>query len=263
VDKRIVLSCAVLFLTLSATVRAERFYSGVPFHDIFPTPSGIIFPSLDSAAGINPAALPQHYKTTAMTIDYSPPPGGNGAHDYDVALASGDKSYGLGIGYQGQYDNFPTHSLYMGGGFSTSNASLGLNLRFPNLSQNLSPSTDIGMIADTKTDVLLGIVIYNLQDEAQPDLGIGFGKEKKYHFEINLILPPVSQIGQSGADFIILAATTVYASVFGISFKTSYSTATSVVNQSVSLMIDLAKKWGVLAEYDTPNRTFYGFYFLL
>jgi hypothetical protein len=262
VVKRILTCCAAVLLLVSTTARAERFYSGVPFHDIFPTPSGIIFPSLTSAAGVNPAGLPQRHKTTALTLDYSPAPG-DGVQDYDVALAFADKNYALGVGYEGSYNNSPSHSAYMGGGFSTATASLGLGLRFPNLGNSLSPSTDIGMIFDTKTDVLVGVVIYNLQNQAQPDVGIGFGKDKKYHFEINLLLPPVSTIGQSGADFVVLAATTVYASIFGISFKTSYSTATSSVSQSVSLMIDLTRKWGVLVEYDTPNRTFYGMYFLL
>jgi len=242
----------------------ERFFYGLPVHEVFPTPSGIIFPSLLTAAGVNPAALPQRGRAaTALGINYSPPPGGSGAHQYSASLGTGDKKTGLGVGYTGSMDNSATHGVFLGGGFRAESTSIGIGFRDLDLNEGgFAPETDLGIIAETGSDVTLGLVLYHLEDQPQLDFGVGFGNNRNYNFEINLLLPPVRDAFSPGANYTITAATTVYTRFFGVSFKSSYQTATSDVNQSVAALVWLMKTFAITIQYSSPNRSYYGMIFL-
>lgn len=245
-------------MCLSSVVRAEgKYFPILPIYDIFPTPSGIVYPGLLNAAGVNPAGLPQLKKVTALSVQYSPAPG-TGSHQYSAALATADKRLGLGVGYMGSMQNVATHGLFLGGGFRSESTALGLSLRDNDFSDGFNPQVDLGMIARTSSEISFAVVLYRLEQTPQLDVGVGFGKDKNYNFELNLLLPGFSSVAQPGANYIITAATTVYANWFGISFKSSYSTQTSSVTQTVSLDIWLAKKMALTLQYSSPNRTYYG-----
>lgn len=240
----------------------DGFNAAIPSHSIFPIPTGIIFPSLLTAAGINPAALPQrNVSATAMAINYSPPPGG-GPHQAEFDIAKGDKRMGLGAGYIGSYDtngSNPTHSVFLGGGFRSESTSLGIAMRDGDLKNGFSPDTDIGILAQGPADLTYGLVLYHMDRSPQLDLGVGFGKDKFYNFEINVLMPPIKSAFQPGASYTFTAATTVYASIFGISFVSSYTTVPAQVTQGVSFLVWLSRDLAVTIQYRSPNRSYYGF----
>lgn len=238
----------------------DDFYAALPTHGVFPTPSGILFPSLFTAAGVNPAALPQKDKKVfGLGINYSPPI--NETHEYTAALAYGDKTYGWGVGYTGSLKNTASHGVYLGGGFRTKSTAIGLSFRDLDLRSG-RPSTDLGIIAGTDGDVLLGLVLYHIDNSPQLDVGLGFGNQKNYNFEVNLLMPTISNLFTAGNDYVITAATTVYASIFGLSFRTSYFTSSSKVTQSVSVMLQVSKTLSFTVQYESPNRPYYGMIFL-
>jgi len=255
-------SC-LLIGSLTATAHAEgsHFMSGLPIHDVYPVPSGIMFPSLFTAAGVNPAALPQQDKpASGISLAYSPPAGG-GDHEYSLSVASATKTFGWGVSYDGLYDNSPTHGLDAGIGFRSTSSAIGIGLRDADL-MNASPQTDIGFLTGTDSDVSVGLVLYHIDASPQLDVGVGFGQGKNYNFELNLLLPAISDLFRAGSNYSLTAATTVYVSVFGLSFKSSYQTLTSSVFQSVSILMYLTKSISINLQYDSPNRTFYGMTFL-
>lgn len=258
---KLVFLLAIFLWGLPAQAR-DGFGAAIPSHSIFPTPSGIIFPSLLTAAGNNPAALPQRITPAkVMALNYSPPPGG-GAHQYAVDFATGDKRIGLGAGYIGSVDPSSgpaNHSIFLGGGFRSESTSLGISLRDGDLKNGFSPETDIGVIAQGPADLTYGLVLYHMDRSPQLDLGIGFGKDKSYNFEINVLMPPIKSAFQPGAAYTFTAATTVYASIFGISFVSSYTTVPAQVSQGVSFLVWLSKNLGVTIQYRSPNRSYYGF----
>ena len=249
----------LILIFSSSAVAGESFNSALPFHNIFPKSGGIIFPSLLTAAGVNPAALPQkNSATTALGFSYSPPPGGSGPHEFGGALARGDKRMGLGVGYLGSMQNALSSAVYLGGGFRSESTSLGLGLRDSDLGDGFAPETDIGIIASGTSELAFGLVMYNLQDSPQIDFGIGFGKDKSYNFEVNVLMPNLSTAFQQDAAYTITAATNVYASIFGVSFSSSYRTFPAEVTQSVSLMIRIFKDFALTIQYRSPNRSYYG-----
>lgn len=237
----------------------DKFQTGLPIHDIFPVPSGIIFPSLLTAAGVNPAGLTNRgRRVSAMGLSYTPAPTTGGSHAYSLSYASGDKKYGWGLGYLGSYGNSATHGLYAGAGFQTELTAIGLSLRNNDIATAVAPETDLGIIIGTKSDITLGLVFYKLQSSPQLDFGIGFGNQKTYNFEINLLLPPLGTVFQSSSDYVVTAATTVYAYIFGLSFRSSYSTKSSQVTQTVSVLIKVMKNVALTVQYQSPNRSYYG-----
>ena len=242
----------------TAAFAEEKYFPTLPTFDIYPTPSGIVYPSLLDAAGVNPAGLPQSKKVTALGIEYSPSPGSGSPHEYSAAFATGDTRFGFGAGYVGSLSTYATHGMYMGAGFRTESTSIGLDIRNPDFSTGFSPQVDLGIIAKTASDISIGLVLYKLEQAPQLDVGLGFGKDKNYNFELNLLLPVFSNVFQPGANYILTAATTVYAGWFGISFKSSYLTETSSVTQTVSLDVWVSKKLALTLQYSSPNRTYYG-----
>ena len=255
------LNHSILFILICCAVShgQDVNLNAVPIDEVFPVTSGIIFPSFLTAAGVNPAALPQKGKGgSVLGLDYSPAPGGDGAHQYSLGVASGDSRVGGGIGYRGTFQKSATHALFAGAGFRSESTSIGVSLRMPDLSKGFSPQTDLGILTSTKSDVTFGLVMYHLESSPQIDVGLGFGKDKNYEFEINILLPAVGSLFQANSEFVLTAATTVYASIFGLSFNSSYNTHTSEVSQSVSLLIWFFKNCGVTLQYRSPNRSYYG-----
>lgn len=249
-----------LWLAFSTHVfAADNFQRMIPIHEIFPTPSGIVYPSLLTAAGVNPAALPQKAgKVKALGAAYSPAPGGSGSHLGSISYGVADKTKGLGLGWKTDIDSRMSNGIFIGGGFRSESTSIGIGLRDTDLDNGLNPEVDIGILAGTGTDLTLALAIYRLQASPQIDFGIGFSNDKNYTFELNLLLPPVGTALQAGSEYIVTAATTVYASIFGLSFSSSYSTRTSHVSQSVSVLIKVMKKVNFTIQYRSPNRSYYG-----
>lgn len=245
-------------LTLSAvSFGKEMFNAGLPVHNVFPTVQGILFPSMLTAAGVNPAALPQRGKSlTALGINYSPPPNGQD-HQYSVDIASGNKTMGLGGGYLGSLGDNPSNGIFLGGGFKAASTSLGLGLRDTNINDGFVPQSDLGIIANG-TDLSYGVVLYHMESSPQLDFGIGLGKDKNYNFEINVLLPPMATAFREGAAYTLTAATTVYAGIFGLSFTSSYTTSPPEVSQAVSLLVWVFKNMAVTIQYRSPNRSYYG-----
>lgn len=251
---------AIFFWTLPVYAR-EGFGPAIPSHSIYPIPSGIIFPSLLTAAGVNPAALPQKSNEVAsFGINYSPPPSG-GPHQAGINIAKGDRRLGLGAGYIGSVEpaGAAIHSVFLGGGFRSESTSLGISMRDGDLKNGFSPETDIGILAQGPADLTYGLVLYHMDRSPQIDLGVGFGKERSYNFEINVLMPPIKSAFQPGASYTFTAATTVYASIFGLSFVSSYTTVPAQVTQGVSFLIALSRDFAITIQYRSPNRSYYGF----
>lgn len=246
------------FFHAALTLGGERFSAALPTHTIFPTTTGIIFPSLLSAAGINPAALPQRgAPATAFGVNYSPPPGGQ-QHEYSASFATANKQYGLGLGTLGGAGDTASNAVFAGAGFRSESTSLGLAIRDDNLSDGFTPQTDIGVIA-AGSELSYGLVLYHLESAPQLDFGLGFGKDKSYNFELNVLMPPFGSMFTPGSAFTFTAATTVYVGIFGISFVSSYVTNPAQVSQGVSALVWIFKNFGLTIQYRSPNRSYYGF----
>ncbi len=257
--RRVFLQVAFLsvgLLSVASYGENHHFMAGLPIHDVFPVPSGIIFPSLFTAAGVNPAALPQDKPVSGLSAAFSPSPSG-GENQYSLGVASASRNFGWGINYEGIYNHSPTHGIDAGVGFRTTSASLGVAIRDSNVTSG-SPQVDIGFLTDASNEVSIGLVLYKIDASPQLDVGVGFGRGKNYSFELNLLLPGISSLFKAGSNYTFTAATTVYVSIFGLSFKSSYQTFTSQVFQSVSILMYLSNKFSINLQYDSPNRTFYG-----
>lgn len=218
-----------------------------------------------TAAGVNPAALVLPSGDSSQTghsglgLTYSPPI--NNTQEYSAVFASQQKNYGFSLGYDGSFDGAATHGVYAGAGFRAESTQIGIALRDPNLAANQGPSTDLGFIVQTgNPNVKMGLVLYHIDNQPQADLGFGFGNQRDYNFEINVLMPPINALFAGSSTYVITAATTVYASIFGLSFKTSYSTngPSPRVEQSAALLLKLWDGFSLTVQYDSPNRTYYG-----
>ncbi len=249
-------------LTFSANAYAEfNNHFGVGIHDEFPSASGIIFPSLFTAVGVNPAALPQPEEVSGISASFSPPPGGSGANEYGLSVASGDKSFGWGVNYEGSYQGSAISGIDAGIGFRTYSAAMGLAVRDSNVIGG-TPETDLGILSGFDGPITLGVVLYHIDTSPQADLGIGFSESKRYNFELNFLLPAITDITKPGANYQVTAASTVYLGIFGLKLITSAQSQAPTLYQSVSVAVKLSRRVFLNAQYDTPNRTFFGFTYL-
>jgi hypothetical protein len=66
--RKFILIVAAMCLSAAAFAE-EKYFPVLPTYDIFPTPSGIVYPALLNAAGVNPAGLPQQKKVSALGIE--------------------------------------------------------------------------------------------------------------------------------------------------------------------------------------------------
>lgn len=232
----------------------------LPLATIFPTPTGIIFPAVSIAAGVNPAALPQLKRIAALEFSYAPPPSSGERHDYFTSFSSSNPHYGIGAGYLGSYQGELSQGYFFGGGVRAETLSVGLSLRNTNIATG-SPEGDLGIIADYGKDFAAGIVFYGLQASPQIALGFGVGRGKNYQFEANILLPQLSTLFTPESDFTLVAASMVNLGFFSLSFKSSYRYATSEVNQSVSALFWFFKTVATVIQYSSPNRSYYGLIF--
>lgn len=253
---------AIVFLATTQCAIAEKGSVGhvanLPIGTIFPTPTGIVFPGFNIAAGVNPAALPRLLPTTSVELSYSPSPGVDQTHDYFASFAKANKQIGFGAGYLGSMGTTPTQGAFAGLGFRTQTVGLGIDLRNNNIG-NDSLHSDLGLLADYGKDFEFGLVLHGLDSSPRMDVGLGFGRDKNYTFEINLLFPAFNEIfGGAGSNYVVTVASNVNISFFGFSFKSSYSTATSEVTQTVSALVWIGKTLGLTLQYSSPNRSYFG-----
>lgn len=233
-----------------------------PAASVFPASGGILFPGLNVAAGVNPAALTEPGKAGAAQLAYSPALVPGDSSQYFVSGALSRKNLGFGLGYDGFSQNGALiNGGFIGAGFGIDPISLGLALRQLNLNGILAPSVDIGFRIGEGSGPVGGFVLYDLNSAAQLDLGIGWAVKKKYNVELNVLVPPFADLNDG---FIVTAAATVNAaSIFNVYFRVSFLTLPSTTSETVGLSAALSDNFNLLIQYTTPRVWTAGFTVLI
>lgn len=221
---------------------------------------GIVFPNLNQAVFVNPAALnPQ--KGRALQATYTPPLTAtqNDLHDYDLSFASSSKDFGAGIGYLGTYQNGTmTHGMYAAGSFSISDLSLGVGLEEQNLDDTESAGMYAGLNYAVTRDLNVSVVGRDLTSSS-PMLSAGFGWEKrgKYNLEVNVDLPALDQLSSSA--YVVSLIGGLYAGRFGAQFTTRYFVDTDTYDNSVTGLVSPTDDLDIMATIDIGATTTYRF----
>lgn len=226
---------------------------------IFPIPAPILFPSFTTAAGTNPAALGLSGKVAALQGAFSPGQNSSG-QEYYAGLAASSQKMGVGLGYLGDKNGSKmTNNVFAGAGFKIDPVALGIGLRQFDTSGKLSPNVDLGLIAGEGgsggggggNGLRFGFVVYNLNVASQLDAGIGFSGGKKYNMEVNVLLPPFSNMD---AGYVFTIAGTVYAAdVVGLTFNSSYNSTSKDYLHTVGINAWLWEPVCVFVQFSTPR----------
>lgn len=223
-------------------------------------PGGIIFPNLNQAVLLSPAAInPQ--KGRSLQAVYTPPLSAtqNGLHDYELSFASSSKDFGAGIGYTGTYQSGAlTHGMYAAGSFSISDLSIGLGMEEQNLSDSVDAIMYAGLNWAITRDVNVGVVARDITSSA-PTFSAGFGWEKrgKYNLEVNVDLPPINQLSSSAYTVSMIGG--LYAGMFGAQFTTRYFIATDTYGNAVTGLFSPTEDIDIMATVDIGTTTTYKF----
>ncbi len=230
----------------------------LPAGFVYPTPTGIIFPSFLTANGINPASLGKQ-KGRAIELLYSPPPSGSNSHAYVASFATSQKKLGLGLSYWGSHNRGSlSHGAVVGSGFSFDSVAVGLGLRDPSIAGNYDPSVDFGLIGEIGNGTFLGGVLYGLDSTPVLDLGIGYQAGKKYHLEANIVFPQFSLIGKSNSIYILTLGTLVSAGVVSFSFQTSYYTVLKTFTHAVGGAVQVGEAIALTVQFISPASFTFG-----
>lgn len=247
----------VFFLTLASVgwAKGGTVSHPIPAGQPFPTPTGILFPSITSAGGTNAAALPLAGKLTAVQAGYSKGTSSD-PEQYLASVAATSKNFGLNLGYLGtKVGGSQVNGGFVGAGFFLQPVAMGINLRDDDVNGGASPSVDLGLIANEQKNFTFGFVVYNLNTAAQLNAGIGFGGGKKYNMELNVLLPPFSN---SNGTTAVTAAGTIYAGEsVGISFRTTYFSQSKTYEHCFGVAGWLTETLSLFAQFTTP-RTWTG-----
>jgi hypothetical protein len=220
---------------------------------IFPRPTGILYPGLPEAAGVNPAALAMGKKITAIQGAYTPSLQSGDPQEFFAALGSSQQNVGFGFGYDGVKPSGGSmrNGIFAGAGVALPSVSFGVDLRDPDLSGGFSPDVDLGLKVGRDEGLSFGAVLYQLNSPAQLNVGIGYAK-KSFNLEGNVLLPPFSG---GGNGYTLTGALTVFASnLVSLHFRTSYFTAGKSFSTTVGASVGISSSASLLAQY-TTDRT--------
>ena len=170
------------------------------------------------------------------------------------------KYFGLGLGYDGfRQAGVLTNGAFLGAGFTMEPVSLGLDIRQLNLAGVISPNIDMGLRIGENNGPVFGLVLYDLNDLPQLDVGLGWAAKKKYNVELNVLLPPFAYLT---GDFTVTAAATVNASIFALYFRASFEYIAAATSQTIGLAANLSDNIVVLIQYSSGRVWTAGFTYL-
>lgn len=237
----------------SSAVFAESMVNPFPAGRVFPQPVGILFPSFNVAPGVNASSIPANNRGTAVAAAVSPTTNSANAMQYFGSAASSSSTFGGGVSYIGSsYAGSMTHGAAAGLGYSFETFSLGLGARDLDVKSGWDPSVDASLMLLALKDFIAGAVFYNLNQATQLDLGIGVKSGQRYNVEVNLLLPPFSDLG-GGYTATVSAA--IFVEPFGLHFRSSYNTAYKDFSHTIALGAWVSKVIHIAAQFTTP-RTF-------
>jgi hypothetical protein len=221
---------------------------------IFPNHVGILFPAFTTAAGIDAAALPYSGKSTDVNVAYGPSIASGDATNYFGGVASGTDRFGFGLGYAGsQTGGALTNGGFAGAGVDLKTVSLGMGLRDPAITGSFMPDVDLSILYGGKKGFTAGVVAYDVGNTKQFDVGIGYAMEKEFNIEVNCLLPQLSSIGQSGADYIFLLSLGSNPGIFAFNLTTSYDMLLNTFTATVGAGVWLTKHINILAQITSPT----------
>jgi hypothetical protein len=229
-------------LLAGCLTRALWAETGKPITNTLPTlvigpyPIGFLFPGFNTAAGINPAALPSE-KATAFQAAVAPPINNDNLAMGFASLATSNKKLGIGAGYLGQFvkaspgiPSSTTNEAFGGLGFRLDPIQLGVGVQDVGIGRSGSQAqVDFSMLYNGDAGLVIGGELYDLNTNLDLALGVGFRSGKKYHIEADLLLPTG---GGEGAFLVVAGAVAV--PLFDVFFNLSYLVNTAPMVTSAS-----------------------------
>ncbi len=242
-----------LAISLSAPALAAGLVSSMPVGRIFPDPGGILFPGFGIAAGVNPAAIPLMGRGTAVEAAVTPAIQSGDPNGLFASATNAGSSFGLGLGYDGSLlGGHLTNGVFGGLGYNFDPLSVGVAVRDPDISQSGQASADIGFEYETKSELTLGAVLYNVNHNAQADVGIGTKGGKKYNLEADVLLPPFNNFGSN--DFLGTLSASVVPGMIGFHFAVSYDTGAKDWYYTVSGAVFVNDNVDIVLQYATTRQ---------
>ena len=225
---------------------------------VFPDPSGILFPGLATAAAINPAALGNAGKATAIQVALTPSLRSGDDNEYFASFATAKKGFGFGFGIDGATKGGGsfTNGGFVGMGFNLERIALGLAVRDANFSDSVSPSVDVGALFGESQGLKLGFVFYHLENSPQLDLGIGWGAGKKYNLEANVLLPPFSSF--SGGSLGMSLGANIFIQPLSFLFRTTYYTRSNNYVHTLGVGVWLNQMFNLGVQFSSPRHWTFG-----
>lgn len=244
---------SLLLIVVGSHGAAESITNPFPGGRIYPQPVGILFPSLNVAPGVNAASIPANNKGTAVNVAISP----TQPSSYFGSVASTGKSFGLGVLYNGHDGGGGLgHGAAIGAGYAFDSVALGLSARDWDInSGGWNPAFDASLMLLTLENFIAGAVLYDLNHDARLDVGIGVKSGKRYNIEVNLLLPPFSNLdgGYTGT-----LSASIFVERLGVHFRTSYFTASSDFSHTIGAGAWVTEAVHLLAQYSTANTATIG-----
>lgn len=232
---------------------ANNLGNPLPIGLIAPSPVGIVYPSFNSAAGVNPAALAIGKKLTSFQISGAPSLQSGDATAYGASLATTAKNTGWSLGYNGSSSTGTlTHGIYAGVGFKFDPISLGVGLR-GTLSSGFNPNVDAGLKFAVTQNITLAAVARSIDSTLQAGGGIGINNGKNNNVEISYLMPATA-----GGSALVNFGATVYSGDFGALFQSSYYLSTKTFTHTLGALYWLASNLNLTVQLTTPRTMMLG-----
>jgi hypothetical protein len=239
---------ALLTLNRAYGRTANNLGNPLPIGLIAPSPVGIVYPSFNSAAGVNPAALALGKKLTSLQLAGAPSLQAGDSTTYLASLATTTKNTGWSLGYDGTSGSGSmTHGIFAGVGFKLDPVSLGLGLR-GTISSGFNPNVDAGLRFAVSQNVTVAAVARSLDSTLQAGGGIGINNGKNNNVEISYMMPATT-----GGSALVTFGATVYTGNFGAIFQSSYYLSSKTFTHTLGALYWLASNFNLTAQLTTPR----------
>lgn len=240
-----------LFLLPAANALAGSLISSMPVGRVHPLPGGILYPGFNTAAGRNPAAIPLTGKGSALQLAATPAFQSSDSTDLFGSVATTRGSFGFGAGYLGSsYNSQLTNGFFAGMGYNFDPASVGIAVRdFDVRSGNTS--VDVGFQFETKQEITLGAVLYDVNNTSRAAIGVGTKSGKRYNLEANVLLPPFNNMD---GGYVGTLSASIFPGMIGFHFSTSYYTAAKSWDYVVGVGVFASDMIHIALQYATTRR---------
>lgn len=246
------LSLLLLSTTLGASAFGGSLVSSMPVARIFPNAGGILYPGFNSAAGVNPAAIPMTGKGTAIQVAATPSIQSGDTTELFGSVAHTSGALGFGAGYIGDFNSGQNvNSGFVGVGYNLDPLSVGVSVRDFDIKNGGGADIDAGFTFETKSEIAIGAVLYDINHNTQADLAVGTKSGKKYNIEADVLLPPFNS---SWMGYAATLAASITPGMFGFHFGTTYYTAPKTWEYIVGVGCQINDTFQVVAQYATTRR---------